>query len=110
MTPEEKKAAEEAQAAAGLAKQAEQEKVAQKRAKEEADKAAKAAEKAAKADAVKAAKRAELEKIAREYAKSYLTNKVFHICSDRMVFLEGDIADAKSHQSIIGGEVESITV
>lgn len=110
MTQEEKKAAEEAKAAAELAKQAEQEKQAQKRVKEEADKATKAAEKVAKVDAAKVAKRAELEKIAIEYAKSYPTNKVFHICSDRMVFLEGDIAEAQSHQSIIGGKVESITL
>ncbi len=49
--------------------------------------------------------------LAKEYAKLYPKNKIFHITSDKQVFLEGSKGLADLHQrGLKGGAVTSITI
>ena len=53
------------------------------------------------------------EKAAKKgYLERYPENRIFHVTSDGMVFLEKDLSLARLHQRSLGGEgeVESITV
>lgn len=52
------------------------------------------------------------EQLAEQYAKRYPDNKIFHITTDKQVFLQGDLSLAIMHQATLKAveKVRSITV
>ena len=73
------------------------------------DAKAAAAEKARKEAEAQAKKLAPFKAIAQRYAAYYPACGEFHITSDKMVFLEGDKAEAEAHQrELPKGEVITI--
>ena len=46
----------------------------------------------------KSVQKDKFQALAEEYAKSYPGNGAFHITSDRLVFLEGELPLAEAHQ------------
>lgn len=100
---------EEQKAAAAAEKAAKAQEAKEKAATEKA-----AAEAKKKAEAEKSSKskfELEVEKIAKEYAPHYPGDKALHFTTDKMVFLEKDIAEAQAHQVQLGkGKVVTIKI
>lgn len=55
------------------------------------------------------AKKEPYTQLAEQYAKSYPENKVFHITTDKQVFLSNNLSAAQNHQKTIGDGKGSVT-